>query len=219
MAVSGAAFAGTLPAEAARTAEAPGRTAEPAARADSTGAPCVGHSVCSGSPLCQHPREPPPTFPHTEAPMPRGGGINTWVGCGSRLGREGVSLEQGNPQRPRRGGGHEQGVQAQLPAKAKVRGCRQSQLGSPLCSSEGPLLVLQPGSPRPLSFLKAFSAETHTVLVNLPSLQTGKLRPREGKGLRALGPFLPCVTVRRRWALWSQASGREEQNLSSQSGL
>lgn len=38
MAVSGATFAGNLPVEAARTAEAPGRTAEPAAQADSTGA-------------------------------------------------------------------------------------------------------------------------------------------------------------------------------------
>lgn len=54
--------------------------------------------------------------------------------------------------------------------------------------SEGPLLVLQPGRPRPLcpkAFLTHYSsAETHTVFVHLPSLQTGKLRPREGKGLR-----------------------------------
>lgn len=82
-------------------------------------------------PFMSAPERTPPhthTFPHTEAPMPRGERINPWVGCRSRLSREGVRLEQGNPQRPRRGGGHEPEVQAQLPAKAKVRGYRQSQL-------------------------------------------------------------------------------------------
>lgn len=40
----------------------------------------------------------------------------------------------------------------------------------------------------PKSFLTHYgSAETHTVLVNLPSLQAGKLRPREGKGLLGSG--------------------------------
>lgn len=130
-AVSGAAFAGNPPAEAARIAEAPGRTAEPAAQADSMGLRAWGTS-CTLGPLYVSTRENPPThthtFPHTEAPMPRGERINPWVGCRSRLSWEGVRLEQGNPQRPRRGGGHEPEVQAQLPAKAKVRGRRQSQL-------------------------------------------------------------------------------------------
>lgn len=69
-AVSGATFAGNLPADAARTAEAPGRRAEPAAQADSTGPPRVGRSVRSGSAPSPHPREPPPTSPHPETPRP-----------------------------------------------------------------------------------------------------------------------------------------------------
>lgn len=68
VAVSGAPFAGNLPAAAARrTAEAPGRMAEPTAQADSAGAPCVAHSVSSGSCLSQHLQEPRP-LSHTEAP-------------------------------------------------------------------------------------------------------------------------------------------------------
>ena len=61
VAVSGAPFAGNLPAAAARrTAEAPGRMAEPTAQADSAGALCMGHSVSSGSCPSQHLQEPRP---------------------------------------------------------------------------------------------------------------------------------------------------------------
>lgn len=61
VAVSGAPFAGNLPAAAARrTAEAPGRMAELTAQADPTGAPCIGHSLSSGPPPSQHLQEPGP---------------------------------------------------------------------------------------------------------------------------------------------------------------
>lgn len=41
--------------------------AEPTAQADSAGAPCMAHSVSSGSCLSQHLQEPRP-LSHTEAP-------------------------------------------------------------------------------------------------------------------------------------------------------
>lgn len=102
VAVSGAPFTGNLPEGAARTAEAPGRMAELMAQADSAGAVCMEPSMSSGAGPSQHLREPG----HVHIQAPRHG--SSWVGSRGVLSREGVSLEQGNPSRPVRGGGHEQ---------------------------------------------------------------------------------------------------------------
>ena len=73
---------------------------------DSTGAPCAGHSGAQ-DPLHLGP-ERDPTHIHTQASTQAGHTLSTWMGSRSLLSREGVSLEQGNPGRPMRGGGHEQ---------------------------------------------------------------------------------------------------------------
>lgn len=129
MAVSGATFAGNLPAEAARTTQAPGKTAEPAAQADSMGAPCMGHSVRLESPPPQHPREPPPAFPTQKHPGPADE---------EYLGRQQEPPQQqrgqpgaGKSPKARERGRPRAGVQAQLLAEAKVSGWRHSQFTSP----------------------------------------------------------------------------------------
>lgn len=93
-AVSGAPFAGNLPAEAARTAEAPGRTAAPAAQEDSAGLGAWG-TECAQEPSISVPDRTPPTFAPMDAPGPSRD--SAWVGSRSLLSREEVSLEQGNP--------------------------------------------------------------------------------------------------------------------------
>ena len=128
------------------------------------------------------PARTPPTFTHTEAPRHR---VPGW-GSRSLLSREGVSLEQGNHQRPMKGGGHEQesrpscwqrprseavDTASSLPPLRRPPSCPSTWEASPAVC--------------PKAFLTHYSsAETHTVFVHLPNLQMGKLRPREGKGRR-----------------------------------
>lgn len=188
-AVSGAAFAGNLPTDAARTAEAPGRRAEPAAQADSTGPSRVGHSVSSGSAPSPSPREPPPTSLHPETPRPGQqedrGGQQEPPPQGRGQAGAGESLKAHERGRPGAG------AQAQLRAEA-VHTSRAHFAGP-----EGPVPVLQPGRPRPLCVLNVFSRNTaprrRTWAGELPNLQMGNAGTQGRRDTAELwGRFYPA---------------------------
>lgn len=193
VAVSGAPFTGNLPAGAARTAEAPGRKAELMAQADSAGAVCVGPSMSSGAGSSQHLREP--GHIHTRT------GTQAWQFLGGqqrhsqpRSGQPGAgkSLKASERGWPRAG------VQAQLSAEAKARGCGPSQLT--FLAPKASFLSSNLGRPRPLCVIKPFSYIIAQLRLTLSSpLQRGMLSPGEGKGPWGFRAILPHTAVHHSW--------------------
>lgn len=196
-AVSGAPFAGNLPAEAARTAEALGGTAEPAAG---------GHSGAQ-DPLSLSPQRDP-THIHTQASTQALQTQSAWVGGRSLLSREGVSLEQGNPGRPMRGGGHEQ--QSRPSCRLGPRS-EAADTASSLPPLRRPPSSLQPRRRRPLCVLKAFSRiiaqrRLRLALRIFPAYRRNSRGPRTGRGCQARSHFHPerlsvTLGIRRIWLM------------------
>jgi hypothetical protein len=100
------------------------------------GAPCVGHSVCSGSPLVRIQEDPfpPPTHKHSRVGTPGGGGQKP-----DRQGRG--HLGAGKSPKARSGDGHEQESRPSCGLRSWVGGCGQSQL-TPHSTGRFPVLCV-----------------------------------------------------------------------------
>lgn len=90
------------------------------------------------------------------------------------------------------------GVQAQLPAEAKARGCGPSQLT--FLAPKACFLSSNLGRPHPLCVLKPFSYIRAQLRLMLSChLQTGTLSPGEGKGPWGFRVILPRMAVHHSW--------------------
>lgn len=110
-----------------------GRTVQ----ADSMGH-CAWGTACTQAPLCHNSKRHCNQHGHTQRSTQAQ--HSGFAGVGNRcfVSKEGLSLEQRNPQRPMRRGGHEQASRPSCGLRPQARGYRHSQLTSPL--RQDPLL-------------------------------------------------------------------------------